>query len=192
MSEQYAVLDTMLRAALILKFHGDKKDVKKLLLKLKNKVSPTAYKHVLSPLLKATSYSDLLYKKINAYIDYGECARECSEMGAAGMVCYNGEAYPVQIKLMDSRERSSAEGSTDIAFYDQEILDDRAWILKNEPEMQVAFGHAVMNHLNLPRLSYTAVLFANRGFSGISDSLEIEKGVAEKFNMRIGNSNYYL
>lgn len=185
--------DAIVRLALLATFHPEK-DLKKLILKLLKKLAPHAAKGVTIDILntKYKTYKEAIWKIAEQDISLSECATELSNEGFPGMVMYEGEAYGVQIFFegMDLRKKNEPDKSDE--QHAKEHHEDITWARNNEGEIKLAMLHAVMNHFSLPRIKAEVMLFTNRGFSGIIEDFEIERGVARKFNQYIGNSNYYI
>lgn len=170
------------------------KDMKKLILKVLKRCQPHAKQGVQMDILqtKYKTYKQAIWNVALQDAELSAVATQLSDEGFPGMVLYKGEAYGVQINLEGMELRKQNEPEKSEAIHRAELDEDRDWARTNEPELQLAFGHAVMNHLNLHRLEYEVMLFNNRGFSGMLQLFEIERGPERMKGQRVGNSNYFV
>ena len=170
------------------------KSMKKLILKVLKRCKPHAKQGVQMDILqtKYKTYKQAIWNVALQDAELSAVATELSDAGFPGMVLYKGEAYGVQIELEGMELRKQKEPEKSEAIHRAELDEDRDWARTNEAELQIAFGHAVMNHLNLHRMEYEVMLFNNRGFSGMLQLFEIERG-PERYQgtKRIGSSNYF-
>lgn len=190
---KYNGSDAILRLALFATYHKEK-DLKKKILKLLKKCSPRAQAGIQLDILdtKLPTYKEAIWEVVEKDLILIRTANQLSDEGFPGMVIYQGEAYGVQIRFRDLEQRRAADPDKSDEILRAEMQEDLDWILTNEPELQLSMGHAVMNHLNLHRMAYDVMLFNNRGFSGILETQEIERGPDRVAGQQVGNSNYYL
>jgi len=189
----YDPLDALLRMALIVEYVKDKKEQKKKLIKLSKRCTRSVQEAMVNKVIDAPGRKEMVYFLADGLLDLYECSTEISKMGRPGFVIYEGEAIPLDIQLRDPKVMREQDGNKHpVEHYRKDVVEDRAWIIANEHEMVAAAAHALMNFLNIERVACEVVLFKTRGFSGTRQSIEVERGVAGKFNKRIGKSNYYF
>lgn len=129
---------------------------------------------------------EIVWSKVDWYLNYTGVAGELSKAGFPGMSIVGDDVYPITIVIKTAEERHALDPSNDLAFYEQELLEDRAWMIRAEGELQEAAAHATRLALNVDRLECKVAFFANRNFSGMSTKLEVEDGVARKLSKFIG------
>lgn len=183
-------IDTLV---LMATFHPESA-MKKLILKVLKRCQPHAKQGVQMDILQTTykTYKEAIWNVALQDAELSAVATQLSDEGFPGMVLYKGEAYGVQINFDGIELRKQREPDKPEGILKAEAQADKDWAKSNEEELKLALGHAVMNHLNLKRMEFEVMLFSNRGFSGMLELLEIERGPERMSGKRLGNSNYFL
>lgn len=116
-------------------FHGhDKKQRKKLILKLLPKVNPQLKKVVLKAVLDAPDMVAEIYFHVNYHLDLIDITNDLAIRKFDGMVIVdNCDVYPIKIRVPDAIERcGELVGAEYLQAAEQELLEDRIWIPQNQ------------------------------------------------------------
>lgn len=159
---------------LILAFNRDLHylQMRKLATKLMRKVGQNALNGALKELTSTRSTSIAVARILEEAEAFGTIFKEFSDAGSVGMVVVNGEAYPIDIKLLEK--------------------SDRDYALTHEGEIQLAAAHSALNVLGKEMLTCTVVLFRNRGFSGKGITLTVTKPAPRPGSPRLSSSNNFI
>lgn len=189
----YDALTALLCLALIGEKGIDKKEFKKRATKVARKCEPLVAKGMMQQIIDSPTPRSAVYEHVGGRDALAQVMQFMINNNYPCFVIVGDQAYPLQIETPGAEKRHEEESDLSVEEHRKAVATDRNWILANEPEISVAAAHAVMNHLNLQRLKCRVHLLRHFGFSGQFEDLEIERGVARKFDIKVGpSSNYYL
>lgn len=185
----YNATAAMERLALIFAFHSDRKELKKIITRFRKFCANQVRDDIIKPILDSEDYRLHFEYLEEMYDKYKELGEKFASDGFPAMVVVDGEAYPVQITLMNSANRMLIYENLTPEKAGEEIKQDRFWAINNEYELQLSAGHAVMNSLSLDRLYFKVQLFECKGFSGTIADLGVER-VKDRVLHKPGESSY--
>jgi hypothetical protein len=171
----YNATSAMERLALIFAFHTDRKELKKVITRFRKFCCNQVRDDIIKPILDAEDYNEHFEYLESLYAQFKALGEKFAEEGHPAMVVVGDEAYPVQITLMNSKQRMLMYEGLTVEKAGEEIKQDRFWALNNEYELQLSSGHSVMNTLNLDILYFKVQLFESKGFSGTIADLGVQR-----------------
>ena len=175
--KQYDDVDTLLVLAFAAIDCKEKKDLRKVVLKLAKKVPEVQRRAILGNVIpdEKRSFKDAkanIWFHVHNYLNIVIPAKEISDSGKQGMVIYEDVAYPVEI------------------FCESE--EDRGWARENEHILQLTAMEGLMSKLGIRHMEARVCLFQNRGFTGITETIEVSRDGIDEKSKRIGDSNFFF
>lgn len=152
-------------------YHGhDKKTRKKLSIKLLKKVKPTLQSTILRPVIESPTPAEEVHFHIRYSIDMIDISLDLAQKGYDGFVIVaNQELYPIKIHMPDALERCGDNvGAEYLEAAEQELLEDREWVIKNEQEVKNLCAKQCSVLSGYIATLFEVRLFITRGFTGIS------------------------
>lgn len=148
---------TLVLVSVILYQYTDKKERKKRLLKLKNKVSAGSWSFISSDILGADKPKTVLREAVERYETMVAITIEVDELGAQGIVNYQNEVYPV--------------------YLNPDCLESMQYCLEHEEEVirEIAYEFGV-KYIVAPGTFGIIALFSTNGFSGIERKVRLHDG----------------
>lgn len=157
--------------ALVLNKHRDRKELKKLVLKLMKKASPTTVNGILSRVIDSRCHRREIELALQQFDEMRVFIKELSTAGHHGMIIIGSRILPLDLVV--------------------EEAEDWEWARANERLIQIAGAHQAMNNLNLNRLECNVVLFGTAGFSNIPREIAVERQIQNALNVkRIAGTQY--
>jgi len=159
----YSSLDALLMLVLIDHYH-DRKEGKKVLVKMRKKFQPGVQATVIQDALDmgVKAAVDAHYDR---YLGLQQASDQLADLGAMGMVMI----------AVEDENKSITEEALPV-FIHVHSKEDKEWLLANEADAVKACANAAMRMLNLRKLDCRVVLFSNFGFSGQRHRLPVAMG----------------
>ena len=172
----YDTLTTLLLLALACNQGHDKKKRKKIALGLLGRVAYKPQQDILRPVINASDFEKEVFHQADRHDDLKSACHEASLAGYPGMVIVGNVGYPCAIVMRSAVDRAGPEGTAEeIEAFEQEILEDREWLIQNEVQLQAVAARAAADMLGTDSPLFEVVFFRNRGFSGITSPYLFEK-----------------